>query len=77
MPGQTHEFEQDFILVTETEMKVRQATQYTQLHAAPLLSSPHEDIWEWDPSSLGGEEFVDRHFDEQHTTAWERMLERL
>ena len=76
MPREPHEFEQDFILVTETEMRVRQATQYTQLHTA-LLSSPHEDIWEWDPSSLAGEDFVDRHFDEQHTTAWERMLERL
>ena len=76
MPREAHEFEQDFILVTETEMRVRQATQYAQLHAA-LIASPHEDIWEWDPSSLGGEDFVDRHFDEQHTTAGERMLERL
>jgi hypothetical protein len=76
MIREPNEFEQDFILVTETDMRVRQATQYAQLHAA-LLSNPHEDIWEWDPSSLEGEDFVDRHFDEQHTTAWERMLERL
>jgi hypothetical protein len=76
MPRESHEFEQDFVLVTETEMRVRQATQYTQHHAT-LLSNPHEEIWEWDPSSLGSEDFVDRHFDEQHTTAWERMLERL
>jgi hypothetical protein len=76
MRRETQLFEQDFLLVTDTEMRVRQATQYTPLHMA-LVSSPHEDIWEWDPSSLEGEEFVDRHFDEQHTTAWERMLERL
>jgi hypothetical protein len=76
MPREQQEFEQDFILVNETEMRVRQATQYAQLHTA-LLANPHEDIWEWDPSSLGVEDFVDRHSDEQHTTAWERMLERL
>jgi hypothetical protein len=76
MPRETQEFEQDFVLVTETEMRVRQATQYAQL-SPTLLSNPHEDIWEWDASDLDGEQLVDGHLDEQYTTVWESMLERL
>jgi hypothetical protein len=76
MPREPHEFEQDFILVTETEMRVRQATQYALLRTT-LLSSPHDDIWEWDPSSLAGQELVDKYLDEECTTVWESMLERL
>jgi hypothetical protein len=76
MPRETQEFEQDFVLVTETEMRVRQATQYAQL-SPTLLSNPHEDIWEWDANDLDGEQLVDGHLDEQYTTVWERMLERL
>jgi hypothetical protein len=76
MLRETQPFEQDFLLVTETEMRVRQATQYAQLDTA-MLSSPHEDIWEWDPSNLDGETLVDHYFDEEYTTVWESMLERL
>jgi hypothetical protein len=76
MPRQTQPFEQDFLLITETEMRVRQATQYAQLHMA-LVPNPHDDIWDWDPSSSAGQELVDKYLDEESTTVWESMLERL
>ena len=57
MQREPQPFEQDFVLV-ETEMRVRQATQYTQLDPA-ILANPHEDIWEWEISDLDGEQFVD------------------
>lgn len=76
MPRETQSFEQDFVLVTETQMRVRQATQYTQL-SPEILANPPEDIWEWEASDLDGEQFIDKHLDEPHTTVWESMLERL
>ena len=75
MQREPQPFEQDFVLI-ETEMRVRQATQYTQLDPA-ILANPHEDIWEWEASDLDGEQFVDKLPDEPHTTVWESMLERL
>jgi hypothetical protein len=69
-------FEQDFLLVSETEMRVRQATQYAQLDQAILLTQ-HEDFWEWNASTLDGERRTDMHLDEEHATVWETILERL
>ena len=76
MPRETQPFEQDFLLVSETEMRVRQATQYAQLDQAILLTQ-HEDLWEWNASTLDGERCADTHLDEEHATIWETMLERL
>ena len=78
MPRQYQPFEQDFLLVSETELQVRQAMQYTSLDR-PIVAIPDEDIWEWENSSLEGEQAVDKHLhlDEEYTTVWESMLERL
>jgi hypothetical protein len=76
MSREIQPFEQDFILLTDTEMRVRQATQYTQLSSA-LLPNPYEDIWEWDASDQRSEQPIDRHVDEQYLTVWESMLKRL
>jgi hypothetical protein len=75
MPRGSQPFEQDFILHTQAEKHVRQATQYTQLHAA-LVPVPDEDIWEWE-TSLDGEQVVDKLLDEDYATVWESILERL
>jgi hypothetical protein len=75
MPRGSQPFEQDFILHTQSETHVRQATQYTQLHAA-LVPVPDEDIWEWE-TSLDGEQMVDKLLDEEYATVWESILERL
>jgi hypothetical protein len=76
MPRETQPFEQDFLLLTETEMRVRQATQYAQLDMA-ILSTQHEDIWEWSPINQDGERDAGKHFDEDYATIWQAMLERL
>jgi hypothetical protein len=75
MPRRSQPFEQDFILHTQSEIHVRQATQYTQLHAA-LVPVPDEDIWEWE-TSLDGEQVVDKLLDQEYATVWESILERL
>jgi hypothetical protein len=69
-------FEQDFLLVTETEMRVRQATQYARLDQ-PMLSSAHEAVWEWDDSTVIAEQPGDQLFDQQCASVWESILERL
>ena len=76
MPKESKPFEQDFVLVNQTEMRVRQATQYAQLHEA-IVPIPDEDVWEWETSGLDDERFVDKPLDEEYTTVWESMLERL
>jgi len=76
MPKEPLPFEQDFVLVTQPEMHVRQATQYTSLHAA-LVEIPDEDTWAWENSSLDGDQVIDKPFDEEYATIWESMLERL
>ncbi len=76
MPREMQPFEQDFILITETEMRVRQATQYTGLPPA-TVAIPDQDVWEWETSGLDGEQIVDQPLDEEYTTVWESMLERL
>ena len=76
MPREPQPFEQDFVLVTQTEMRVRQATQYTQLHET-LVPIPDEEVWEWETSGLDGEQLIDKHLDEEYSTVWERMIERL
>ena len=76
MPRDSYTLEQDFILVTETEMRVRQATQYTQLHTA-LIEAPHLAMGEWDFGGVGTEELLEQRFDEDFVTVWERTLEQL
>jgi len=76
MPRESQPFEQDFILVSQTEMRVRQATQCTQLREA-ILPVPDEDVWEWENSGLDLERVIDRPLDEEYATVWESMLERL
>jgi hypothetical protein len=76
MPRESLPFEQDFILVTKPEMRVRQAMQYTPLNAA-IVEIPDEDTWAWENSSLDGDQVIDKPFDEEHATIWESMLERL
>jgi hypothetical protein len=76
MLRETQPFEQDFLLVSETEMRVRQATQYAQLDKAILLTQ-QEDFWEWNASTLDGERCTDTQLDEEYVTVWETMLERL
>ena len=75
MPKESEPFEQDFVLVSQTEIRVRQATQYAQLHEA-IVPIPDEDVWEWE-TSLEGEQVLDKHVDQEYTTVWESMLERL
>ena len=76
MSGETDDFKQDFILLTETEMRVRQATQCTQL-GKTLISNQHEDVWDWEASCLDEEQVGGKHRDEENITIWERMIERL
>jgi hypothetical protein len=76
MPRETQPFEQDFLLVSETEMRVRQATQYAQLDQAILLTQ-HEEIWEWEASTMDGERPSNKYLDEEYVTVWDTMLERL
>jgi hypothetical protein len=76
MPKESLPFEQDFILVTKPEMRVRQAMQYTPLNAA-VLDIPDEDTWAWENNCLDVEQIIDKPFDEDCATVWESMLERL
>jgi len=78
MPKESQPFEQDFLLISETELQVRQATQYTRLDK-PIVEIPDEDLWEWENSSLEGEQTISKylHLDEDYATVWESMLARL
>lgn len=78
MPRESQPFEQDFLLISETELRVRHATQYTRLDK-PIAAIPDEETWEWENSSLEGEPDIDTHLhlDEEYATVWESMLERL
>ncbi len=76
MPRENQPFEQDFLLVTDTEMRVRQATQYTQLNPM-IVPVPDEDVWEWETSSWDAEPIFDKSLDEEYPTIWESTLERL
>ena len=76
MRKESQPFEQDFILVTQTEMRVRQAAQYTQLHEE-IVPIPDEDVWEWETSGLDGEQLVDKPLGQEYGSVWESMLERL
>jgi len=78
MPRESQPFEQDFLLISETELQVRQATQYTRLDK-PMVALPDEDLWEWENSSLEGEQVMGKylHLDEEYATVWESMLARL
>jgi hypothetical protein len=78
MPKESQPFEQDFLLISETELQVRQATQYTRLDK-PIVAIPDEDLWEWENSSLEGEQAINKHLhlEEEYTTIWETMLGRL
>jgi hypothetical protein len=76
MPREPQPFEQDFLLVTDTEMRVRQATQYAQLDMAILATRP-EEVWEWDTGDLDDERPVNERIEEEYGTFWQSMLERL
>jgi len=78
MPRESQPFEQDFLLISETELQVRQAMQYTRLDK-PIVAIPDEDIWEWENSCLEDEQAMGKHLhlDEEYATVWESMLERL
>jgi hypothetical protein len=71
-----HDYEQDFLLLTETEMRVRQATQCTQLDTV-LVPNPHMDVWTWEASSLEDDQLSNKYYDEEHVTVWERTIERI
>jgi hypothetical protein len=76
MLKEAHDFEQDFLLLTETEMRVRQATQCTQLDTV-IVPNPHMDVWEWEASNLEDDQVSNKYFDEERVTVWERTIEQL
>jgi len=69
-------FEQDFLLVDESNVKGRQGSRYGQAGTA-IPSPPNEEIWgDGAPDSIS-EQIADKSFDEQCATVWESTLERL
>lgn len=75
MPREYQPFEQDFLLITQPESRIKQATQDAQI-ATAILASPDDDLWAWeDPSSDSVHSLQDLF--EKCGTVWERMLERL
>jgi hypothetical protein len=71
----TEPLEQDFILVTGTEMSVRQATQYTRLDSRTLLH-PYEESRKWHAGEADAMQLADGSYEEQEVTTWESTLER-
>jgi hypothetical protein len=76
MPRAIHDYEQDFLLVTPSEIRVLQATQCTQLDT-PITACPHEDVWEWEASNPDGDHAMEGYCSEEYASVWERTLERL
>jgi hypothetical protein len=76
MSREAQPFEQDFLLITETERRVRQAMQYSQLDQA-ALTVLQDTLWEWDATNLHDEQTEEQRFDEGCPTLWECTLERL
>ena len=69
-------FEQDFILVTRTESRVRQEMQYTHLDS-PTRTNSDEETLDWGTSIPDSDPSSDGPWDECQVSLWECTLERL
>ena len=69
-------FEQDFILVNPTEMRVRLGMQATRLGTF-IVSGEFEDVWECTGAAWDNEQTIDGPSDQEYASVWESTLERL
>jgi hypothetical protein len=69
-------FEQDFLIVDPTEMRVRQGIQDTRLDTS-ILSNESERLWAFFAGIWDNEQTTDRPMDQEYVTVWESTLERL
>jgi hypothetical protein len=76
MEKETRMFEQDFILVTRTELRVRQAMQYTHLDS-PTRTNSNEETLDWGTCIPDSDPSSDGLWDECQVSLWECTLERL
>jgi hypothetical protein len=75
MPREYQPFEQDFLLVTQPEGRIEQATRNAQI-ATAMLAAPDDDLWAWEDTTPDNVHTI-RDLFEECATVWELMLERL
>lgn len=69
-------FEQDFIIITPTEMRVRQGIQDTRL-GPPIIWGESENGWESSADAWDNEPAPGILSDEEYVNVWESTIERL
>jgi hypothetical protein len=75
MPQGIQPFDQDFIIITPTEMRVRHGIQDTRL--GTFISGESENTWESYAGTCDDEHTTDTPSHQEYPSVWESTLERL